>query len=93
MWLQSFKYFSLITSVVSTVLVVIIVTYVSIVIGELVPKRIGQISAETIACLVSKPMTVLAIATKPFVWMLSGSTHSLMRALGFNHQMEDNVTS
>lgn len=91
-WLQSFGISAEITSVVSTVLVVIIVTYVSIVIGELVPKRIGQISAETIACLVSKPMTVLAIATKPFVWMLSGSTHSLMRALGFNHQMEDNVT-
>ncbi|GAA0662747.1 hemolysin family protein [Rheinheimera tangshanensis] len=92
LWLQSFGISAEITSVVSTVLVVIIVTYVSIVIGELVPKRIGQISAETIACLVSKPMTVLAIATKPFVWMLSGSTHSLMRALGFNHQMEDNVT-
>ncbi len=92
LWLQSFSISAEITSVVSTVLVVIIVTYVSIVIGELVPKRIGQISAETIACLVSKPMTVLAIATKPFVWMLSGSTHSLMRALGFNHQMEDNVT-
>lgn len=92
LWLQSFGISAEITSVVSTVLVVIIVTYVSIVIGELVPKRIGQISAETIACLVSKPMTILAIATKPFVWMLSGSTHSLMRALGFNHQMEDNVT-
>lgn len=92
LWLQSFGISAEFTSVVSTVLVVIIVTYVSIVIGELVPKRIGQISAETIACLVSKPMTVLAIATKPFVWMLSGSTHSLMRALGFNHQMEDNVT-
>ncbi|KOO56915.1 membrane protein [Rheinheimera sp. KL1] len=92
LWLQSFGISAEITSVVSTVLVVIIVTYVSIVIGELVPKRIGQISAETIACLVSKPMTVLAIATKPFVWMLSGSTHSLMRALGFNHQTEDNVT-
>ncbi|KKL01475.1 HlyC/CorC family transporter [Rheinheimera mesophila] len=92
LWMQSFGMSAEISSVVSTVLVVIIVTYVSIVIGELVPKRIGQISAETIACLVSKPMTVLAIATKPFVWMLSGSTHSLMRALGFNHQMEDNVT-
>ena len=92
LWLQGFGISADITSVVSTVLVVIIVTYVSIVIGELVPKRIGQISAETIACLVSKPMTILAIVTKPFVWMLSGSTHSLMRLLGFNHQMEDNVT-
>ena len=92
LWMQSFGISTEISSVVSTVLVVIIVTYVSIVIGELVPKRIGQISAETIACLVSKPMTLLAIVAKPFVWMLSGSTHSLMRLLGFNHQTEDNVT-
>jgi putative hemolysin len=91
-WLQSFGISTEITSVVATVLVVIIVTYVSIVIGELVPKRIGQISAETIACLASKPMTLLATVAKPFVWLLSGSTHSLMRLLGFNHQMEDNVT-
>jgi len=91
-WLQSFGVSAEIASVVSTVLVVIIVTYASIVIGELVPKRIGQISAESIACLVSKPMTLLATVAKPFVWMLSGSTHSLMRVLGFNHQTEDNVT-
>ncbi|WP_337842417.1 hemolysin family protein [Rheinheimera sp.] len=91
-WMQSYGVPLNVASVLSTVLVVIVVTYVSIVVGELVPKRIGQVSAETIACLIAKPMALLAVVTKPFVWMLSGSTHTLMRLLGFNHQMGDNVT-
>ena len=92
LWLQTFGLSPDLTNIFSTVLVVIIVTYVSIVIGELVPKRIGQVSAERIACLMAKPMVFLAIATKPFVWMLSGSTHALMRLMGFSHRLDDNVT-
>jgi len=92
LWLQTFGLSPDLTNIFSTVLVVIIVTYVSIVIGELVPKRIGQVSAESIACLMAKPMVFLAIATKPFVWMLSGSTHALMRLMGFSHRLDDNVT-
>ncbi|MGI2046154.1 hemolysin family protein [Shewanella oncorhynchi] len=92
LWLQTFGLSPDLTNIFSTVLVVIIVTYVSIVIGELVPKRIGQVSAESIACLMAKPMVFLAIATKPFVWMLSGSTHALMRLIGFSHRLDDNVT-
>ena len=92
LWLQTFGLSPDLTNIFSTVLVVIIVTYVSIVIGELVPKRIGQVSAERIACQMAKPMVFLAIATKPFVWMLSGSTHALMRLMGFSHRLDDNVT-
>ncbi|MBW3513482.1 hemolysin family protein [Shewanella sp. NKUCC01_JLK] len=92
LWLQTFGLSPDLTNIFSTVLVVIIVTYVSIVIGELVPKRIGQVSAESIACLMAKQMVFLAIATKPFVWMLSGSTHALMRLMGFSHRLDDNVT-
>ena len=92
MWLQGFGFSPDTTSVFSTVLVVMIVTYVSIVVGELVPKRIGQVSAERIACVMAKPMALLAVATKPFVWMLSGSTHAIMKLLGFSHIIEDNVT-
>ena len=92
MWLQGFGFSPDTTSVFSTVIVVMIVTYVSIVVGELVPKRIGQVSAERIACVMAKPMALLAVATKPFVWMLSGSTHAIMKLLGFSHIIEDNVT-
>lgn len=92
MWLQSYGLSEAFSSIFATVLVVVVVTYVSIVIGELVPKRIGQISAETIACIMAKPMLLLAMLTKPFVWLLSGSTHAMMRVFGFAHSQESNVT-
>ncbi len=91
-WLISLGVPATFSSVFATVLVVVVVTYVSIVVGELVPKRIGQISAETIACLVARPMRLLAMLTRPFVWLLSGSTHTLMRLFGFAQQQESNVT-
>jgi putative hemolysin len=91
-WLQSYGLSEAFSSIFATVLVVVVVTYVSIVVGELVPKRIGQISAETIACIMAKPMLVLAMLTKPFVWLLTGSTHAMMRLFGFAHSQESNVT-
>ncbi len=92
LWLHGRGMTAEISGIVSTALVVLTVTYVSIVIGELVPKRIGQVNAETIACLVAKPMLMLAIITKPFVWLLSGSTHAFMQVFGLSHTADDNVT-
>lgn len=66
----------------STVLVVVVITYVSIVVGELVPKRIGQINPEGIARLVARPMNALAIVSRPFVHLLSWSTDAALRLLG-----------
>lgn len=91
-WLQSFGMPENIASMSATALVVVTVTFISIVVGELVPKRIGQISAETIACIMAKPMLLLATITSPFVRLLSGSTHGLMKLLGFAHSNESNVT-
>jgi Mg2+/Co2+ transporter CorB len=65
----------------ATLGVVAVVTYLSIVIGELVPKRLGQHNAETIARLVAYPMRVLAMISAPFVHLLSGSTNALLRPL------------
>ena len=62
----------------ATALVVIIITYVTIVIGELVPKRIGQIDPERIACRLARPMQLLALLTRPFVRLLSASTDTLL---------------
>lgn len=65
----------------ATGLVVVLITYFSIVIGELVPKRLGQTHPETLARLVARPINWLAIATKPFVRLLSISTQVLLRML------------
>jgi putative hemolysin len=66
----------------ATAIVVVTITYFSIVLGELVPKRIGQLSPEAIARLVSRPINWLSIATKPFVKLLSASTNFVVALLG-----------
>src|SRR3990170_2767729 len=69
------------SAIVATTVVVIAVTYVSIVIGELVPKRLGQHNAEGIARLVAWPMRLLALTTGPFVLLLSASTAAILAPL------------
>ncbi len=76
----------------ATGLVVISITYFTIVLGELVPKRLGQISPESIARLVARPMLWLAAMTKPFVRLLSGSTQLVLRSFGVTERPEPSVT-
>lgn len=66
---------------IATVIVVVGITYISIVVGELVPKRLGQINPEGIACLVARPMTLLSVVSKPFILLLSFSTSLLLKIL------------
>ena len=73
----------------ATGLVVIAITYFSIVIGELVPKRLGQSHPETLARLVARPINWLAIATKPFVRLLSVSTQAILKLLGVKDRRAD----
>ncbi len=76
-----------------TGLVVVVITYFSIVLGELVPKRLGQSHPEAVAMLVAKPISWLAVATKPFVRLLSGSTRGLLRVLRVKESTGSNVTA
>ncbi len=69
----------------ASTLIVLIITYLSIVLGELVPKRIGQTNPEPIARIVAKPMLTLALVARPLVKLLSGSTQLLLRAVGIRH--------
>jgi len=64
---------------VATALVVVVITYVTIVVGELVPKRLGQLNPEAVARGVARPMQWLAAASRPFVRLLSFSTDSLLK--------------
>jgi putative hemolysin len=81
-WLQSLGVPGMASGYIATGLVVLTITYVSIVLGELVPKRLAQISPEPLARLVARPMLVLAAMAKPFVWLLSASTRLVLRLLG-----------
>lgn len=69
-------------NIASTAGVVILITYFTIIFGELVPKRIGQMFPEPVARLAARPMLWLSTATKPFVVLLSASTQAILRLLG-----------
>lgn len=92
LWLQEWGLSPKSSSLLATVIVVVLVTYLSIVVGELVPKRLGQLSAERIACLVARPMLWLATLTRPFVWLLSASTNASLRLLRVDQRSSNNVT-
>ncbi len=77
---------------IATFLVVVGITYFSIVVGELVPKRLGQASPEAVARMVARPMNALSTATRPFVRLLSWSTTALLRFLGQHEQAPTKVT-
>lgn len=91
-WLQGYGADPRFSEIGATVLVVVVVTYVSIVVGELVPKRIGQIDPEGIARLVARPMNLLAVASRPFVLLLSNSTALILRLLGQREVRGPSVT-
>src|SRR5690606_20760532 len=66
----------------ATALVVVVITILTIIFGELVPKRLGQMYPETVARLVARPMGWLSMATRPLVIVLSASTNAVLRLLG-----------
>jgi putative hemolysin len=77
---------------VSTAIVVALITYFSIVIGELVPKRFGQLHAEGVARFVALPIHGLSIVSRPFVWLLSRSTEVILRLLRIDESKARQVT-
>jgi Mg2+/Co2+ transporter CorB len=80
-WLRSLGVEQKMSAVLATGTVVVSVTYVSIVIGELVPKRLGQHNSEAIARLIAWPMRLLARISAPFVSLLSLSTDAILKPL------------
>jgi len=91
-WLQGYGLAQTTASYVATAIVVAGLTYFSIVLGELVPKRLGQMAPEAIARLVSRPIAWLAVASTPFVKLLSGSTRLVLRLLGTKTDRGPGVT-
>jgi putative hemolysin len=80
-WLHGLGLSPRVASVTATALVVAIITYITIIFGELVPKRIGQIYPEQIARWMARPMRWLSKAAGPFVKLLSASTQATLKLL------------
>jgi putative hemolysin len=72
--------------------VLLFTTYLSIVLGELFPKRLGLTFPEPIAMSLARPMQLLSIATAPFVWLLTTTNSLLLRLLGIKSTIDSKVS-
>ncbi|MGE0347906.1 hemolysin family protein [Hydrogenophaga sp.] len=79
-------------NVLSTGIVVVVITFITIVFGELVPKRIGQLYPEAVSRWVSRPMAFVAQAAKPFVWLLTHTTQWVLKLLRIDSNAVQHVT-
>jgi putative hemolysin len=75
------------------VLVIGLTTFLSLIVGELVPKQIALRSPEPIAAVMALPMTWLARAAAPLVWLLDSTSSLLFRLIGLSRESEDQVTA
>ncbi len=86
-FLNQFDSLKAYSDVLATTIIVIMITYFSLVLGELVPKRIGLSRPETIAKFAAAPMRVISLITYPFIWLLSKSTFVIVKL--FNIKAKD----
>ena len=74
-------------------LVIVVTTFASLVVGELVPKQFALRSPEAIAAIVARPMGWLSKITSPFVWLLDQTSALIFRLLGLNREAKNAVTA
>ena len=74
-------------------LVIVLTTFASLVVGELVPKQFALRSPEPIAVVMARPMFWLSKATAPFVWLLDKTSALIFRALGLSRESQNHVTA
>ncbi|MEI7470990.1 MAG: hemolysin family protein [Chitinophagaceae bacterium] len=77
---------------ISTVLIVILVTFLSIIVGELIPKRMGMLRAEKIARIVAGPMNFLSGVTHPIVWLLNKTSNLFFQLFNIKKATDSAVT-
>lgn len=92
-WLQGRGLSEGAASIAATATVVIVITFTTIIFGELVPKRIGQMFPEAVARWIAQPMTWLAMVAKPFVWLLSLCTQAVLKLLRIDESSGRAVTA
>lgn len=77
---------------ISTTLIIMVVTFLSIIFGELIPKRIGLLRSEKISKIVARPMRVFARIFHPFVWLLNKTSNLFFRIFNIKRTKADAVT-
>jgi putative hemolysin len=74
------------------ILVIGIITYLSVIIGELVPKHLALKNPERIACFIARPMNILSRVAAPAVWLLDASTRGVFKLFGISTASESAIT-
>jgi putative hemolysin len=74
-------------------IVIVITTYLSLIIGELVPKQFALRNPEVIAAIMARPMNLLSKATAPFVWLLDRTSALIFRIIGLDRENKNVVTA
>ena len=92
LWLQGFGVTEKAAAISATAIVVTMITFTTIIFGELVPKRIGQLYPEPVARWVSRPMLWLAKVANPFVKLLSATTQGTLKLLRIDTNAARTVT-
>ena len=91
-WLSALPFMQPYAHGIALSLVVIALTYFSVVVGELVPKRLGLLAPETVAAIIASPMTLLSRVTRPLVWLLSSSSTMILKLIGARKSSEAPVS-
>ncbi len=91
-YIRAVPWLSASSDAISLTIVVIVITYLSLVIGELVPKRIALNNPERIAMSMVTPMRVLSAIASPFIHLLSLSTEGILRLIGLRPSAEPPIT-
>ena len=92
-WLSDFHLFAPYARALALTIVVVGLTYFSVVVGELVPKRLGLLAPEAIASLIAAPMNYLARVARPMVWLLSTSSSLVLRVIGARQRSDAPVSN
>lgn len=91
-WLAGFPLIEPYARTIALSIVVVGITYCSVVVGELVPKRLALLAPESIASLISRPMVMLALIARPLVVVLSVSSNTILRLVGARRTEEPPIT-
>jgi putative hemolysin len=91
-FVENFKLLKPYAATISTVIIVVLVTFLSIIVGELIPKRMGLLRAEKIARLVAGPMNILSKIVYPIIWLLNSITNIFFKILNVKTATDNAIT-
>ncbi len=91
-WLEQFMWIDQYARPISVGVIVVLITYLSVVLGELVPKRLALLAPETISSFIARPMVWLSKVTRPLVWLFSVSSDVILRPFNARRAGEPPVT-